>query len=130
MLPPESRYRGLENQFYRIEIHRGTDDVDNRPATFKWSRENGSVAARWLATEGNIVRVSSSRGFEPGQWIELTDDTDELQGVAGKLTRITLVDGDALTVTDVRAWGANLKNPRCAAGTRRPTTSSSWTKGR
>jgi hypothetical protein len=112
VLQPESRYRGLENHLYRIEIHRGSNNAEKRPATFKWSRENGSVAARWLATEGNTVRVSSSRGFAAGQWIELTDDADELQGVPGVLTLVTLVDGDALTVTGARAWSASLRNPK------------------
>jgi hypothetical protein len=34
-------YRGLENRLYRVEIH---DTGDIGSATFKWSRDNGSVA--------------------------------------------------------------------------------------
>ena len=33
-------YRGVENQLYRVEVHRGGDAEE---ATFKWSRDNGSV---------------------------------------------------------------------------------------
>src|SRR5205085_4076087 len=40
---PDARYRGAENQLYRVEIHRGGTARSSPPATFKWSRENGSV---------------------------------------------------------------------------------------
>ncbi|MGH6838265.1 MAG: DUF6519 domain-containing protein [Methylocella sp.] len=44
VLPPKSRYRGLENHLYRIEVHTSGNTADaNRVPTFKWSRENGSV---------------------------------------------------------------------------------------
>jgi hypothetical protein len=36
----EGRYRSLENQLYRVEIHHGASGT----ATFKWSRDNGTVA--------------------------------------------------------------------------------------
>ena len=40
-VPPRSRYRGVENQLYRIEVaHAGKAGS----ATFVWSRENGAVA--------------------------------------------------------------------------------------
>jgi len=39
---PDSRYRGPENQLYRVEIHTGSG-VSGTPASFKWSRENGAV---------------------------------------------------------------------------------------
>src|SRR5262249_32761233 len=35
---PDARYRGLENQLYRVEIHNGGTENE---ATFKWSRDNG-----------------------------------------------------------------------------------------
>ncbi len=38
---PESSYQGPENQLYRVEIH---SPGNANEATFKWSRENGSVA--------------------------------------------------------------------------------------
>ena len=37
---PEASYRGAENQLYRVEMH---DSGIAGTATFKWSRENGSV---------------------------------------------------------------------------------------
>ncbi len=40
---PANGYSGLENQLYRIEIHRGNSENTNATPTFKWSRDNGSV---------------------------------------------------------------------------------------
>ena len=43
ILPEKAGYRGLENQLYRVEIQKfGTETT----VTAKWSRDNGSVAAR------------------------------------------------------------------------------------
>jgi len=96
---PGDRYRGAENQLYRVEIHRGTKLGDSgvKP-TFKWSRENGSVAASWLRTEGDAVIVDQARGFAAGQWVELTDDWDELRGEPGQMVKLLKVEGEALTV--------------------------------
>ncbi len=93
---PDALYRGAENQLYRVELHRGTGSV-NGP-TFKWSRENGSIATRWLGTEGNDVMVTNGRGFTAGAWIELTDDSNEVTGHPGILVKLTSVDGDRLSV--------------------------------
>jgi Family of unknown function (DUF6519) len=111
VLSPESRYRGLENQLYRIEVHRGSKNPANKSPTFKWSRENGSVATRWLGNEGNALRVTSSRGFSAGDWIEVTDTTAELQGDAGTLLQILTTDGDLITVDSPPAWSSSLVNP-------------------
>lgn len=113
VLPPESRYRGLENHLYRIEVHNSGDTADaNNVPTFKWSRENGSIATRWLGTTGNDVRVASSRDFAAGQWVEFTSDTDDLLAQPGPLTRITRIDGDVLTVEAAPAWKKELVNPK------------------
>jgi hypothetical protein len=73
-------YQGVENQLYRVEIH--NDGSNETPTTFKWSRENGSVAVKVTAINGSTVTVSSlgpdaNLGFQPGQWVELTDDANE-----------------------------------------------------
>lgn len=113
VLPPESRYRGLENHLYRVEVHNSGDTGDaNHVPTFKWSRENGSIVTRWLGTTGNDLRVGSSRGFAAGQWVELTSDADDLLGQPGPLTRITRIDGDILTVESAPAWNPELSNPK------------------
>ena len=96
-IAPEAKYRGAENQLYRIEIHRsGTADT----ATFSWSRENGSVATAWLASAGNSLTVANSRGFSAGNWVELSDDTLELQGESGVLVKLANVEGDTLVLDE------------------------------
>ncbi len=112
VISPEARFRGAENQLYRVEIHRG-GDVSS--ATFKWSRDNGSVATRWLASEGDVLVVSHSRGFEAGDWVELSHDALDLAGLPGELVRLAKVEGDRLTMEAggaTMAWTAQLSNPK------------------
>ena len=40
---PDAKYRGNENQFYRVEVHHGGKADE---ATFKWSRDNGAIVTR------------------------------------------------------------------------------------
>ncbi len=93
----------LENQHYRVEIHQ---PGDQDAATFKWSRDNGALAARILAlgaqtiTFGHVVR-DEDRQFEPGQWVEVTDDDTMLAGRPGVLVQLTGVAEPELTVL---AW--------------------------
>ncbi|HET8934754.1 MAG TPA: DUF6519 domain-containing protein [Polyangiales bacterium] len=110
VLAPESRYRGLENQLYRIEIHRGSDNSENKPATFKWSRENGSVATRWVGEQGKSVRVKSSRGFAAGDWVELSDAAVATP-VADTLYQILSVDGDLLQLSAAPPPSSELTTP-------------------
>ena len=114
--PPGSKYRGVENHLYRVEIHDGGTVGE---ATFKWSRDNGSIVAAWAGTEGNDLLASSGRGFEAGNWVELSDDAAELLGGHGSLVRVGSVEGDALTVdqdslpsADALAWSDQLVNPK------------------
>ncbi|MGD0830502.1 MAG: DUF6519 domain-containing protein [Terracidiphilus sp.] len=90
-LTPGTGYTGLENQFYRVQIHQG-GPVGK--ATFKWSRENASVATSVnnIATKANpggtqvTVLAVASLGrdqvlnFNNGDWIELLDDDIEWNG--------------------------------------------------
>jgi len=73
-------YQGIENQLYRVEIHTGT--AGGTQPTWKWSRENGSVVTAITKVSGATVWVSplppdTNLGFQPGQWVELTDDALE-----------------------------------------------------
>jgi hypothetical protein len=121
--PPSSKYRGPENQLYRVEMHIG-GGVGT--ATFKWSRENGSVTAAWVNTNGNDLVVSATRGFDAGDWVELTDDVLDLRGQPGILVRLANVDSGVLSVDPDSvpaggniAWSDQLVNPkvRCWNGT-------------
>ena len=97
---PLGGYQRLENQLYRVEIH---DPGAMGTATFKWSRENGSVVTAWLSQDNLNLKVSSTGrdatlGFASGQWVELTDDTHDLLGTPGMMVQIDHVAGDIITV--------------------------------
>ena len=97
-------YQGIENQLYRVEV---VDGGDESGATFKWSRENGSVVAAVTGVTGATVQVDSlgpdaNLGFEAGQWVELSDDTltfGLVPNTPGTLYQIQATDKDSLTVT-------------------------------
>lgn len=110
-LPPEGGYRGLENQTYRVEIHEGGAPG---AATFKWSRENGSVAmpvvemvsptVLRLASVGrdDVLRVSTN------DWVEILDDHRELDGEPGEMRQVTVDDAER-TITFGGALPADLQ---------------------
>ncbi len=102
LIPPSGGYRGLENQTYRVEIHQagpvGT-------ATFKWSRDNASVATGVSRIEGdNVLTVDrlvwdSVRRFSPGDWVEITDDLLAFSLAPGEIRKIASVDDASRTIT-------------------------------
>lgn len=104
IIPPVGGYTGLENQLYRIEIH---DPGAPGKATFKWSRDNASVEARVLnVVSGTSFTVDSVGrdavlGLQGGDWIELTDNAHELNGLPGLMLQIATngVDSATLTIT-------------------------------
>jgi Family of unknown function (DUF6519) len=106
--PPDSQFRGDENQLYRLEVHTGGKQDT---ATFKWSRENGSVVLpiAALSGDGNTVTLEnlgrdSHLSVEPGDWVEIVDDDYLLQvatsqGPINPLRQVTTVDRMNLLVT-------------------------------
>ena len=113
-------YTGMENQFYRIEIHQpGTPATASTypaaagTATFKWSRDNRSVetGVTGIQTVTNSIGNKAAQlgvlslgrdqvlGFGPGNWIEILDDDLELNGQPGELHMIDTVDFSAKTIT-------------------------------
>jgi hypothetical protein len=102
--------RQLENQLYRIEIHQ-SGSVGT--ATFKWSRNNGTVVSSVQDIKDNVITINSlirdeSQAFANGDWIEITNEDHELQGKPGILVRLTeqtfsnklVFDPGTLTVAD------------------------------
>lgn len=118
---PEARFRGMENQLYRVEIHQSgkalDETVSNREdaATFKWSRDNGTIVAALNRKDGDRLIVSGlrdfSRWFAPGNWVEITHDALELDGLPGTLVRLSSVEGETLTIDPSTASGT-LYEPR------------------
>lgn len=101
-LSPTGGYQRLENQHYRVEIHGlGPDGT----ATFKWSRENGSVVVPWQERNGRQLTMGSAAGdlqrrFASGDTIELISDTHLLQGIPGVILTVEGVADDVLTIAE------------------------------
>src|SRR6266545_3928845 len=104
-VPPGAGFRRLENQLYRVEIH---EPGALGKATFKWSRENGSVVVRWLGDKGSAVLVDGLGrdevlGIAQGNLVELTSVLDDLAGTPGALVTVNGIeaagaDGTSLTL--------------------------------
>jgi Family of unknown function (DUF6519)/Right handed beta helix region len=111
IIPAKAGYRRLENQLYRIEIHDpGTISASGGTVTFKWSRDNGSIVTSWTGQSGNDLTVASTGpdsvlGFAAGQWVELIDDTHELNFQPGTLVQLVNVQGLRLTINPATASG-------------------------
>jgi hypothetical protein len=131
-------YTGMENQFYRVEIHQqGVAESSAVPptslaagiATFMWSRNNVSVMtgvtsiANVTDSAGNpasqLAVLSLGRdqvlGFAPGNWIEILDDNVEFSGQPGELHQIDTIDFSARTITlatPLTAFPAGTPDPK------------------
>jgi len=121
LVPARAGYRRLENQLYRIEIHRGGDAST---ATFKWSRDNATLVTEWTGPDtANTDALSvistgfdSVRRFSPNQWVEITDHTYNLHNQPGPLIQLQNAVDQTLTLQgnatranfprtpQVRAW--------------------------
>jgi hypothetical protein len=118
IIPPNSRYQGPENQLYRVEINRtgnawdGTDatraNALTTAATFKWSRENGSVVFAIASGGGTTQLVLESLGrddrfgLNQGDWVEVQDDRSVLSNNPANppvLLQVQSIDPTNLTVT-------------------------------
>ena len=105
VISPESRYRGAENQLYRVEVHQGgVAATGTTGATFKWSRDNGSVVFPIVSLSGTTVVVENlgrddCLSLKPGDWVEVSDDDVAAGETAGPLAQVDTVDRDELTVT-------------------------------
>ncbi|HEY4146791.1 DUF6519 domain-containing protein [Pinirhizobacter sp.] len=116
VIAADARYRGLENQLYRVEIHDGASIGPNGAAvgaTFKWSRENGSVIFPVTAAAGGSAQDGSPQlvvglgnlgrdqrlGLAANEWVEVLDDNVTLSQLAAPLLQIVAIDASSRTVT-------------------------------
>ncbi len=101
VLPATAGYRRLENQLYRVEIHKGGT---RSTARFKWSRDNGTVVSEIKPTNNQVINgnevvvyeigkdgVLSFASDPPPEWVELSDDRLELTQQHGQLVKIDRV---------------------------------------
>jgi len=98
-VPPGAGYRRLENQLYRVEVH---DPSALGQATFKWSRDNGSVLANVASADTSGVMISGIEkdgvaGFGGAQFAEISDEERYLNGQPGDLIPVT-VKGSLLSL--------------------------------
>jgi hypothetical protein len=105
VISPRSRFRGLENQLYRVEIHRGgTLGGGGAEPTFKWSRENASVVLPIRKTDDGRIRVETlgrdlRLGVQEGDWVEIVDDdVVQREHAAGPLASVDTVDRDTMAL--------------------------------
>lgn len=105
LVPENGGYTGPENQFYRVEIHNPSTAPGG--ATWKWSRENGSVVVaveKIDPTNAKRIFVSGvgadkeTLGFKKGDFVELLDDANELESVPGQIAEVDDVDRDARVI--------------------------------
>ncbi|AOX00880.1 hypothetical protein BJP34_16780 [Moorena producens PAL-8-15-08-1] len=126
----------LPNDLYRVEIHQVADNVED--TTFKWARNNASMAAKVTKIETHKVTVLKNNQIqfpeEQGKewWIEITDEDRVKTGEPGFFLKVDHVgesnDGLILTInqdtwnqeeidqlnpdekiTTVRIWEANAR---------------------
>jgi hypothetical protein len=105
---PEAKYRGAENQLYRIEIHHPGSINSEVAPTFKWSRDNGAVVFPVTAIEANensITLTLENLGRDArlslavNDWVELLDDETVLKNIANPLCQVQAIDPMERTVT-------------------------------
>jgi hypothetical protein len=101
LVPTSGGYRGLENQLYRVEVHASSGGT----ATFKWSRDNASLssAAKSSDQTAGVIEVKDpgrddATGFVSAKFVELSDETRTLNGLAGLLLEVDTVTGTSIKV--------------------------------
>ncbi|MBL7520062.1 hypothetical protein I6A84_18685 [Frankia sp. CNm7] len=99
VLPDEAGYRGLENQLYRVEVHSATAT----DLVLKWQRDNASTVTR-VESLGKVLGLADlgrddERGFATAPYVEVTDDTLELEGRPSDLLKVVDADPTLRTVT-------------------------------
>jgi hypothetical protein len=84
---------GLENQLYRVEIHKG--GKNRSEVRYKWSRDNGIAvsAIKEIFAQESAIEITQpsrdpSRLFKAGEWVEVIDEVHELNQHPGTLVRL------------------------------------------
>ncbi len=115
VVPPGAGYKRLENQLYRVEIHEV--DPGTGAATFKWSRDNGSIAVpiSEFGVDGSDDKIRTTSlgrddvlGLHEQDWVEVLDDATELAGLPGKLVKIDKIDPDNILTLSEDVTGFDL----------------------
>ncbi|NIO27661.1 MAG: hypothetical protein GTO29_03805 [Candidatus Latescibacteria bacterium] len=106
--PANRGYSGFESHLYRVEIHKA-GRVTEKP-TFKWSRENGTVAyvigSIQVDTSSDISTVSLKKpsqsvflALQRHDWVEVLDDYCVLETRPGSLLQVKEIDEASSQIT-------------------------------
>lgn len=107
IINPNASYTGPENRLYRVEINRGgvAGTTPGTSATFKWSRENGSVVYPIVSGGGTATVVIENLGRDDRfglverNLVEVQDDRSVLLNLPGNLLPVQTIDSTTMTVT-------------------------------
>jgi hypothetical protein len=106
-------YAGVDNRLYRVEIHDGGALGE---ATFKWSRDNGSlVFPLHRFVNGNTALLGEAAAdprMTVGDWFEVSSDDRERLGLAGTLARLEKWFQEAREVTFDRDLSTHAEEAR------------------
>jgi hypothetical protein len=96
-------YHGNDNRLYRVEVH---SPGEIGQATFKWSRENGSIVSAIDSIENNIINLISpikevhklfeNESGKPLPWLEIIDEEQELKNMPGTLVQLVKAKNNQL----------------------------------
>jgi hypothetical protein len=97
----DTEYVGQENRLYRVEIQAAGDAG---VATFKWSRDNGSVVFPIVELNGAVATLEhlgrdTVTGLNVDDWVEVVDDTSVLRNMPRMLVQVSAVDPVDMTAT-------------------------------
>lgn len=113
LIPPTDGYTGLENQYYRVQLHSVCNDQTD--ARFKFSRENASVTAAIESFDAPSSRITLSRigrddllRFQAGNWVEITDDNREFDHRSGQMLYVDVVNEETREIELVGTIDADL----------------------
>jgi hypothetical protein len=92
-IPEAAGYRRLENQLYRVQIHKSSKQAGG--PTFKWSRDNGAIVFP-LDPLGNdptkielrSIGLDERTSLHDNDWVEVINDFNDLDAVAGQLLQV------------------------------------------
>lgn len=102
-LPPAAGYRSLDNQLYRVEIHRSADES---VATYKWSRENAIHRTQYREINARVLLVDSAGRDEmsmlkSGEWVEIRDQYMINAESPGFFAQIDEVIGQRVSIAEL-----------------------------
>jgi hypothetical protein len=109
----EPRYQGASNQLYRVEIHRGGTAVEpggepnHGSATWKWSRDNGSVEFGIAGEPARILNLvqggrNGALSLQPNDLVEVSSVFRLRRNEPGDIIPVEDVDSSGMQVTLAR----------------------------